>query len=50
MEPLWISKDLCITEEEKKVAKRKVGLCTHPGLEGLKVRRAKKDNGLEISA
>ena len=45
MQPLWISKDPCITEEKGKLIKLKVGgvgVCA-PGFEGLKIISAGKD-------
>ena len=49
MQPLWISKDPCNTEEKGKLIKLEdggVGVCA-PGFEGLKIISAGKDGGRE---
>ena len=49
MQPLWISKEPCITEEKGTLNKREgrgVGVCA-PGFEGLKIIIAGKDGGRE---
>ena len=49
MQPLWISKDPCITEEKGKLFKREgggVGVCAL-GFEGLRIISAGKDGGRE---
>ena len=49
MQPLWISKDPCITEEKGKLIKWEgggVGVCA-PGFDGLKIISVGKDGGRE---
>ena len=47
MQPLWISKDPCITEEKGKLIKWEgVGVCAL-GFEGLKIISGGKDRGQE---